>query len=271
MAKRRKHDEEPENGERWLLTYSDLITLLLGLFVILYAMSQIDKTKYQDFASALTQKFGSKTVLAGNKGVMQQPAPKVGRAQAPKNAAKSLHKKKQMAAVLAIILAKQIASGQVVIRETKEGVSISLLEKLLFDTGRADLRPDGLDTLDHISAYLLSITNPLRVEGHTDNVPIHTSQFPSNWHLSAARALNTGYYIINKGLDPARLSIAGYSEYRPIAPNDTPENRMQNRRVEMVILTGTPTGGISAEDSTAGDTAAPATAMVPVSITNSAK
>lgn len=236
MAKRRKHDEEPENGERWLLTYADLITLLLGLFVILYSMSQVDKTKYQDFASALTRKFGSKTVLAGNKGIMYQPAPKVGHAQAEKNASKSLYKKNQMAAALAVILSKQIAAGQVVIRETKEGVSISLQEKLLFDTGKADLRPEGLDTLAHISSYLLSINNPIRVEGHTDNVPIHTAQFPSNWQLSVARSMTTGYFILSKGLSPGRIAIAGYSEYRPIAPNDTAENRATNRRVEIVII-----------------------------------
>ena len=171
---------------------------------------------------------------------MQQPAPKVGHAQASKNAAKSLYKKKQMAAALAIILSKQIASGQVVIRETKEGVSISLLEKLLFDSGRSEIRPEGLDTLDHISSYLMSITNPIRVEGHTDNVPINTAQFPSNWHLSIARSMNTGYYIFKKGFPPERIAIAGYSEYRPIAPNDTPENRALNRRVEIVIITEKP-------------------------------
>jgi chemotaxis protein MotB len=262
MARKKKHDEEPENSERWLLTYSDLITLLLGLFVILYAMSQVDKTKYQDFVSALTQKFGSKTVLAGHKGIMQQPAPKVGRAQAAKNAAKSLNnnKKKQIAAVLAVILSKQIASGQVVIRETKEGVSISLLEKLLFDTGKAIIRPEGLDTLDHISSYLLSVKNPIRIEGHTDNVPINTPQFPSNWHLSVARSMNTGYYVLQKGLTPERLAIAGYSEYRPIAPNDTAENRAQNRRVEIVILTETP-----AQESASlpSDSATVSTSIVP--------
>lgn len=237
MKKKRSHEEEPENGERWLLTYADLITLLLGLFVILYSMSQVDKTKYQDFASALTRMFGSKSVLAGNKGIMFQPAPKIGHAQAEKLAAKALHKKKkETTSALENILAKQIASGQVVIRETADGVSISLLEKLLFETGQANPRREGLDTLDQISSYLLAIDNPIRVEGHTDNIPIHTPQFPSNWHLSVARAMNTGYYILQKGLDPARISVSGYSEYRPIASNDTPENRALNRRVEIVIL-----------------------------------
>jgi chemotaxis protein MotB len=235
--KKRHHAEEPENGERWLLTYADLITLLLGLFVILYAMSQVDKTKYQDFISALTRQFGSTVVLAGHKGITFTPAPKRGRAQSLKaGESKAQGRQGRITTQLSALLKHEIAAGEVVIKPTSEGISINLLDFLLFETGKANIRPEALVTLNKISAYLDSIPNKLRVEGHTDNVPINTFQFPSNWHLSVARSMNTGYYIIQRGIPPERLSIAGYSEYRPVADNDTPENRSKNRRVEIVIL-----------------------------------
>ena len=237
MAKKKKHEEEPENLERWLLTYADLITLLLGLFVILYSMSQIDKTKYQDFASALTRQFGSKTVLAGNKGVLFTPSTKTGRAQSPQFSAKSSTRKKKIVKQLILQFREQIQAGKMEIRETRDGVAINLPEKLLFETGKADIRPDARETLDSIAVFLDSIQNPLRVEGHTDNVPIHTDLFPSNWHLSVARGMNVGYYFLNAKLPPKRLALAGYSEYRPIASNDAEEGRIKNRRVEIVIIT----------------------------------
>jgi chemotaxis protein MotB len=189
-------------------------------------MSQIDKTKYQDFVSALSQRFGSKYVLAGHGGMLPTPAPKTERDI----------RRQRLSDQLALLLKQEIKLGEVMIKDTREGVSINLLEALLFETGKADIRPEADKTLNEISTYLVSLPNMIRVEGHTDNVPIHTVQFPSNWHLSVARAMNTGYYIILQGIPPQRISIAGYSEYQPVAPNDTPENRLKNRRVEIVIL-----------------------------------
>lgn len=110
----------------------------------------------------------------------------------------------------------------------------------LFATGNADIRPEARETLDEIATFISTLPNSIRVEGHTDDIPIHTAQFPSNWHLSVARAMNTGYYMLLKGFPPQRLSIAGYSEYQPVAPNDTPKNHAKNRRVEIVILLGEP-------------------------------
>ena len=233
MAKKKHHEEEPENQDRWLLTYADLITLLLGLFVILYAMSQIDKTKYQNFVGALTQQFGSKSVLEGHKGVLSTPLTKTGRAQRDT-------RKQRLSDQLTSLLKQKIGAGEVVVKDTRDGVSINLLETLLFETGNADIRPEARETLDEIATFIAKLPNSIRVEGHTDDIPIHTAQFPSNWHLSVARAMNTGYYILLKNIPPQRLSIAGYSEYQPVAPNDTPENRAKNRRVEIVILLGEP-------------------------------
>jgi chemotaxis protein MotB len=238
MAKKKRHEEEPENQERWLLTYADLITLLLGLFVILYAMSQMDKTKYQDFVSALTQRFGSKSVMAGHKGVLFQPAPKTGKAQAPQYSFKRDPRKQRLQNQLNALLKQQIGVGEVQINDTRNGVSIDLLESLLFASGSAVIKPEAYDSLNKITDFLMTLNNDIRVEGHTDDVPINTAQFPSNWHLSIARALNTGYYILQRGFPPERVSIAGYSEYQPLVPNDSSENRTKNRRVEIVILIG---------------------------------
>jgi chemotaxis protein MotB len=235
LAKKKKHEEEEGGSERWLLTYADLITLLLGLFVILYAMSIEDKAKYDGFKEALAQMFGGRSVLTGEKSVMKMPSTSRS-SQAPGKTRKRTHSK--LMSDLNSLLAKEINTQKVALKETPEGVSINLLELLLFDTGKADIKPQAYETLNKIATYIIEMPNQIRVEGHTDNVPISTPQFPSNWHLSIARAMNTGYYILQQGLVPQRLSIAGYGEYKPVAENDTPEHRTENRRVEIVILSG---------------------------------
>lgn len=261
MAKKKRHEEEPENQERWLLTYADLITLLLGLFVILYAMSQIDKSKYQDFASALTQRFGNKMIMAGHRGITFDPSTKLGRAQAPLYSFSREARKQRLSNQLSMLLQKQINAGSLQVRETSDGISINLLEFLMFESGKADIKPAAFPTLDTLTVFLSTVPYNIRVEGHTDNVPINTAQFPSNWQLSVTRAMNTGYYILQKGIIPqTRMSIAGYSEYRPVATNDNYEGRAQNRRVEIVILSDTgsteqivqPDNNLDATDQPAG-------------------
>lgn len=238
MAKKKKHEEEEGGSERWLLTYADLITLLLGLFVILYAMSIEDKAKYEGFRDALSKMFGGKSVMTGQKSIIKIPNTSRD-SQAPGKTRKRSHSK--LMSDLNTLLAKEIDTKKVALKENPEGVSINLLELLLFDTGKADIKPQAYETLNKISTFIIEMPNQIRVEGHTDNVPISTPQFPSNWHLSIARAMNTGYYILQKGLVPNRLSIAGYGEYKPVAENDTPEHRTENRRVEIVILSAEPT------------------------------
>lgn len=233
MARRKKaHHEEQENLERWLITYADLITLLLGLFVVLYSMSQIDLNKYQQWISAFSQLFGGGGVLAGGKGVLATPMPP--NSDADGNASQTSQKKLEVQ--INAILSSNIQSKKVIVTTSPEGLTIHLLERLLFESGSADLKPEAMTVLDTLSEILKFLPNKIRIEGHTDNKPIHSARFPSNWHLSVERALNTAYYLINKGVSPEKISIAGYSEYRPIAPNDTEENRAKNRRVDIVII-----------------------------------
>ncbi len=231
---RKKVEGEHDNLERWLLTYADLITLLLGLFVILYASSQVDMTKFKQFVSAFESVFGggggSSGNLPGDKGVMISEAP-----QSPEKSSRQLERKVEAA------VGEALKSGGALITHDERGVTVHFLEKFMFDQGKADIKPEAYDVLDTLGFLLQSIPNQIRVEGHTDTTPIHTSQFPSNWHLSVARAMNAGYYLLQKyKIRPEKVSIIGYGEYHPLVPNDTPAHKAENRRVDIVILnTGT--------------------------------
>ena len=238
MSRKRRHEhEEPESSERWLLTYADLITLLLGLFVILYAMSKLDQVKYNEVAIALSQTFGGKTILSGHGiGITPMPAPPPQDGTDNNDEASSDSKQNELSKQINNALGQYIQSSKVSIVKSSEGLTIHLLETLLFETGSDALKPEAQNVLNKLSDLIRVLPNKIRVEGHTDNVPINTPQFPSNWHLSIARSLNTAYYMIQKGVNPQKISILGYSEYKPINPNNTPENRAKNRRVDIVII-----------------------------------
>jgi chemotaxis protein MotB len=230
MKKNKKHGEA-ENSERWLLTYADLITLLLGLFVILYAMGKIDAGKYAEMVAAMGGAFGNNQagMLQGQKGVMQSAIPVL------QNERQSIEQEIRNA------LNGTSQKDLVSISQNERGITIHIMEELLFESARADLKAMSLIVLDSLATVLKRIPNDIRIEGHTDNVPISTLQFPSNWHLSVDRAMNTGYYIIQKhGLNPEKVSVVGYSEYQPLVSNTTVENRARNRRVDIVIITNVP-------------------------------
>jgi len=227
MKRKGKH-EAHDNEERWLLTYSDLITLLLGLFVILYAMSKIDAGKYAEFVNAMEGVFGSpKGVMSGQGGVVQAPMPSV-----------QTERQKIMDELRSAMHIEE-HKLPITISVNERGITVHIMEEMLFASGSAVIISSSLEELDSLAKALQGLRNDIRVEGHTDNVPINTDVFPSNWHLSVARAVNVGYYLIQRhGLNPERVSVVGYSEYRPLVPNDSPENRARNRRVDIVILTG---------------------------------
>ena len=225
MKKKHQHGEH-ENSERWLLTYADLITLLLGLFVILYAMSKIDAGKYAEIVSALGGVFGSNQgILIGGGSLLENPRESL------------LSERQRVAREVSQALNLESGSMPVSVTESERGVTVHIMEELLFASGSAEIKASSLSALDTLASVLKKLPNDLRVEGHTDNVPINTAQFPSNWHLSVSRAVNVGYYLIRQhGLVPDKVSVVGYSEYRPWATNDTPEGRAKNRRVDIVIV-----------------------------------
>ena len=237
MSRKKSHGhEEPESTERWLLTYADLITLLLGLFVILYAMSKIDQGKYQEVAIALSQTFGGKTILSGQGGITPMPASSSQDGTDNNDQASSGSEQNELSEQIKKTLEQYIQSSKVSVIGSSEGLTIHLLETLLFETGSDQIKPEARKVLDKLSNLIINLPNNIKVEGHTDNVPISTLQFPSNWHLSIARSLKTAYYMIQKGVNPQKISIVGNSEYKPLNPNDTPEKRAKNRRVDIVIM-----------------------------------
>jgi len=228
---KKKHEGEHDNLERWLLTYADLITLLLGLFVILYASSRVDMAKYKEVVSAFVNLWGGGPAAVGNltgdTGVMNNPSLQTMESQ-------RLEKKVKAA------VGEALKAGGALITSDERGVTVHFLEKFMFDIGKAEIHPSAYPVLDTLGFLLESIPNRIYVEGHTDDTPIQTSQFPSNWHLSVSRALNVGYYLLQRyQIRPEKLAIVGYGEYHPLVPNDTPLHKAENRRVDIVILNST--------------------------------
>ena len=216
---------------RWLLTYADMITLLLALFIILFAISTISKVKLQRLANEISGGFNSTDSINNppNGGTTGSQSGRTDEAN--------------MAAVktqLDRYVERAHLQGKVQTRLTKAGLVITLLsDRTYYDSGSAELRPETKQLLDEVAGQIRHVRNDLRVEGNTDNIPIATANYPTNWELSAARATGvTRYLVEHEKIAPTRLSFAGYGEFRPKYPNDTEAHRTQNRRVDIVILTG---------------------------------
>lgn len=240
---RKKHAKphEEEAGEAWLLPYSDLMTLLLALFIALFAMSQTDASKMQALAQAFTAAFnmGGPSFFSGmgpstslSSSTMMQGEDNANNAYMQEN--ENLHEVQEK---LEQYIKENNLQDQVSTELSEEGLMIRLKEKALFASGSAALQGQAEQIVPVIAGLLASLPERVTISGHTDNVPISTAQFPSNWELSSSRAVNLmrGLMGAQPSLNPARFSALGYSEYRPIATNDTEEGRAQNRRVEVFI------------------------------------
>lgn len=234
LKNKNKYEEEEQNKtDRYLITYSDLITLLLGLFVILYAISQVDESKFKEISKAFSVYFNpnQKTplegpgVLPGNKGNIPDPV-------GINSNKKTLDEIKADAETA---LKKYIDSGSIKVKKTDNGVVLMLPEMLLFNSGKADINASAAPLLDSLAKILSVAEMQITVAGHTDAAPIKTLKYESNWHLSAARAANVGYSLIERGMPPQSLVVCGYGDQRPISPNTTEEGKMRNRRVEITI------------------------------------
>lgn len=226
MRLRRTQRHKPvvhENSDRWLLTYADLITLLLGLFVILYAMSKVDNSKYAQVVQALGGVFGEPALVSEGNSIL----PETNLASERKGIEERVRG----------AMYEDLNSNLISMSQDDRGVVVHLAEELLFPSGNATLKNSSTGSLELLASVLRTLPNQILVEGHTDDVPISTTQFPSNWHLSLARAMNTGDYLM-KGLNlkPENVSIVGYAEYRPLVANTSVENRAKNRRVDIVIM-----------------------------------
>ena len=216
---------------RWLLTYADMITLMLALFVILFAMSTISRVKVQQFAKQVSGGFD-------NTWSINQP-PNGGA-----NGSQSFESSSSIPSIqkeLEKFVRQNHLEQQVQVHMDRRGLVITLLsDKSYYDSGSAEMRPETLKILDGVTKFLKRNDNLISIEGFTDNVPIHTASYPTNWELSTARAVNVTRYLVERdGIDPGRVSAAGYGEFKPRNKNLTEEDRQQNRRVDIVLLNTT--------------------------------
>ena len=240
--KKRNKEEEHENAERWLVSYADFITLLFAFFVTMYSISRVDQQKFAAVAHSLQRALGS--LNPGQMGILSSGQTPISIGPFPSPEATPEISEREYFEKLADEVQKGVAkvsgSGnqiQYLINET--GLVIRVQERLFFDSGDASIHMEVIPILNSLAESLEKIPNSVRVEGHTDNVPINTARFPSNWELSTARATAIiRHFLTRFHFDPNRLSAAGYAEFRPVAVNTTPEGRLQNRRVDVVILSG---------------------------------
>jgi chemotaxis protein MotB len=262
MSRRKKGGGDHHGAdERWLLTYADMITLLMCLFMVLWSISSVNISKLQELQRSLQEAFIGK-VLDGGKSVMEGEPSRISGVQtsnpnAPSDISTSIvpiaqaeraaenaaaqHEQSRLRHVQQQVEAYARAHGlQSSIRTTidQRGLVIRLLtDKVLFDSGQAVVKPGSQPLLNEVARLIVNtgISNPLRVEGHTDNVPISGGQFHNNWELSAARATAVLEQFLADGIPPRQLSMAGYADQHPIAPNTTADGRALNRRVEVVV------------------------------------
>jgi len=237
----RHRDEETEEGERpdrWLISYADFITLLLALFVVLYAYSQVNEGKYRALSDALGEAFGRSgggLLPATGRVVGNQPAP----GPADSHAQQRIRLRQQTLGHLRGALRTLIEAGTVRVEETPDGLVIDFSANALFDTGVAEPAAGAREPLVAAARLLASTDYRITLEGHTDDAPINTRAFASNWELSAARAATVARLFEAEGVAGSRLTAQGFGPHRPVAANTTPEGRARNRRV-MAILKDPP-------------------------------
>ncbi len=232
---RKKRPEEHENHERWLVSYADFITLLFAFFVVMYSVSQVNEGKYKVLSGSLEAAFraepksmapiqiGEPGTTAGSEAIaVLKPSGK----SAIQTMAKEIEAQ----------IKPLVDQGLITLRQTDDWLEIEINNRILFPSGTTKLVPDARILLSLLGEVLGKFSVPIQVEGYTDNVPISTPVFPSNWELSAARAATVAHLLSRHGVDPELLAAIGYGENRPITSNDSFEGRAQNRRVVLKIF-----------------------------------
>lgn len=264
---RRRLQEEHVDAEKWAIPYADLLTLLLAFFVVMYSLSSVNEGKFRVLAESMRQAFHGTGQVIGDTRVPRphqaklpneahatgaMPIARIPVPVPPRDAPPPGHEGaaskpspgndvrmaslKAIAGEVAKALKPWVDSNQVVIRKTKDWVEIEIRTDVLFPSGVAQLAGTARSVLDEVAAVLAQFPNPIRVEGYTDDRPIRTSKFPSNWELSAARAGSVARLFREHGVDPARMGIFGWGDTHPVASNATPEGRNRNRRIAIVVL-----------------------------------
>jgi len=247
---RRKHEEEHDNHERWMVSYADFITLLFAFFVVMYALSTVNEGKYRVLSESMSTAFRNVEIntstplpplIAPPIPVIQKPSAVVKVSDAEKQ--KQRDKMRNVAKEILQVMAPLIEQGKVRVLETSRGVTIEINDSILFSPGQALLQPALIKAMSGIAEVLAPTDFPITIEGHTDNVPIKTAQFPSNWELSAVRATTVLRLFADSGVAPERLTAIGYADTRPVEPNLLADGRARNRRVTILIDSAIPEKG----------------------------
>lgn len=265
MARKRRH-EEPENHERWLVSYADFITLLFAFFVVMYSTSSINEGKYRVLSDSLMGAFKNRersidpiqvgklvrTPYVDDAPPVTSPVspdvPTPGESEGagtpgsadgdPQGGNAAMEDIDALAKLMGRSVLPQIDEDLVEVRRHDDWLEVEIKTSILFPSGSARLNDAAIPILESVADVLKGFPNPVQVEGFTDNVPIHTVAFPSNWELSAARAASVVHLFMKYGVRPDRMLAIGYGEHRPLAENDTPDGRSKNRRVVIVIPAG---------------------------------
>jgi chemotaxis protein MotB len=241
MAKFRRREEHPPGSPAWMTTYGDMVTLVLTFFVLMFAFSTVDSQKYQQIVNSL------RGAMGGNIGVLQQGTTldMVGEMTTTGNPSYDRVLKQ-----LQKILEQEVNKDKVELSQNGRNIIVSFKEKLFFKIGSADIRAEALPILNEVGKVIREQKLTMRVEGHSCDIPIRTVKFPSNWELSAIRAVNVSKYLIEKvQVAPQKVSVAGYGQYRPMVPNTSEANRARNRRVDIVLVNAILDRNIKKQDS----------------------
>ncbi|MBE0436818.1 MAG: flagellar motor protein MotD [Methylomicrobium sp.] len=262
MRRKKKELAEPENHERWLISYADFITLLFAFFVVMYSISSVNEGKYKTLSDSLGEAFSKRqpeSAISYREGTpftvvqpiqigeepmtvqpIELPHPTLEEVEKKHELSEEILRERrnlieaseQMSEVLAPFIEKDL----VAIKKHDFWIELEMNSELLFASGEAKLSPKALPVLKKVSEIVRRMPNVINVEGHTDTVPISTVKFPSNWELSSARATSVVREFVNEGIAPSRLSAVGYGEFHPIADNSSEAGRFQNRRVVVVLM-----------------------------------
>jgi chemotaxis protein MotB len=236
MSRRKKgHEEAAHADERWVISYADLVTLLFGFFILLYATAQTDVVKFAALSRGLAEAFhvpvknegATNGVLQGSSGIISGKTD-ISRITSDLEFVRS---------VVSEETGKAGVPGQILVTREDDHIVIRMADSLIFPSASADLRDNALPLLEIVAKAVKALPNEIRIEGHTDNVPVGTDRYPTNWELSSARATAVLRTLVeHSGIPSTRVFAAGYGEQRPIATNLTPEGRALNRRADIVIL-----------------------------------
>jgi len=248
---RAKKQAAPENHERWLVSYADFITLLFAFFVVMFASSQTDKSKAKQVSDSVREALENGGVPSAVREILGGTVDEKGKGNAqmrgPGGAQRSQKETKPPAPEVGELLPslqflsqelnEEIKSGKIELRLEPRGLVVSLREAAFFPSGGDSVDQGSLSSIQKVAGVLRTLPNPVRLEGHTDSVPIHTARFRNNWELSAARSITMlDVLSVKLQLPAGRFSVAGYADTAPVASNDDAEGRARNRRVDIVIL-----------------------------------